>query len=480
MGKATGFMEVNRETPLERDVHERVRDYGELYHPFSTEKLQGQASRCMDCGVPFCHSGCSLNNIIPQWNDWVYRGQWENAVETLHRTNNFPEFTGRVCPAPCESSCVVGINREPVAIREIERTIAEEGWKRGLIVPVIAGRKTGKRVAIVGSGPAGLAAAQQLARAGHEVTLLEKNEQAGGLLRFGIPDFKMEKRVIDRRLEQLVAEGVVIRTGVHAGRDVSVPQLREEYDALILCGGAEVPRDLPIPGRDLGGIHFAMEFLVQQNRRVAGRTALGGHDILAKDKHVVVIGGGDTGSDCVGTSVRQGALSVTQIELLPKPPGERAPETPWPLWPHVLRTSSSHREGCERLWSVMSKGFTGVDGRVQQLDCVRLLWEQKEDGGQLQMRELPESRFALKADLVLLAMGFVHPEKTGLLEALGVERDSRGNVRVDGNYMTSVDGVFAAGDMATGQSLVLRAIAGGRGAAKGVDHWLRGKKLAFS
>ncbi|HIJ84445.1 MAG: glutamate synthase (NADH) small subunit [Magnetococcales bacterium] len=477
MGKATGFMEINRETPDERDVHERVRDYKELYHPFPMEKLQEQASRCMDCGVPFCHTGCSLNNIIPQWNDWVYRGRWDRAVETLHRTNNFPEFTGRVCPAPCESSCVVGINRESVTIREIERTIAEEGWRRGLIVPVMALKKTGKRVAVVGSGPAGLAAAQQLVRMGHECTVLEKNERAGGLLRFGIPDFKLEKAIIDRRLEQLIAEGVEIRTGIHVGRDVGVEQLQKDYDALILCHGAEVPRDLPIPGRNLAGIHFAMDFLTRQNRRVAGLALADAQEMTATGKHVVVIGGGDTGSDCVGTSVRQGALSVTQIELLPKPPDRRAPETPWPLWPHMLRTSSSHREGCRRLWGILSKEFTGTEGRVQQLTCVRLLWEQKEDGSQPKMKEVPDSRFSLKADLVLLAMGFVRPDAHGLPAELAL--DARGNVQVDRNHMTSLAGVFAAGDMATGQSLVLRAIAGGRVAAQGVDQWLRKKELAL-
>ncbi|MBF0146417.1 MAG: glutamate synthase subunit beta [Magnetococcales bacterium] len=478
MGKATGFMEINRETPEERDIQERTRDYKELYLPFPVEKIQEQASRCMDCGVPFCHSGCSLNNIIPQWNDWVYRNRWDLAVETMHRTNNFPEFTGRICPAPCESSCVVGINLEPVTIREIERTIAEEGWRRGLIVPMIAREKTGKRVVIVGSGPAGLAAAQQLVRMGHDVTVLEKNERAGGLLRFGIPDFKLEKEVIDRRLEQLVAEGVRIRTGVHVGRDIVMDQMRQEFDAVVLCGGAEVPRDLPIPGRNLKGIHFAMDFLTQQNRRIAGLPLNNAQEILATGKHVVVIGGGDTGSDCVGTSIRHGALSVTQIELLPKPPEDRAPETPWPLWPHMLRTSSSHKEGCKRMWSIQSKAFIGTDGVVQQLECNRLLWEQKEEGGQMTMKELPDGRFFLKADLVLLAMGFVHPEKKGLLE--GLDLDARGNVRVDRNGMSSLEGVFAAGDMATGQSLVLRAIAGGRKAAAGVDRWLRRDELVLA
>ena len=474
MGKETGFMEVERETPSARPVAERVRDWDELYQPLPTERLQDQASRCMDCGVPFCHNGCSLGNLIPSWNDWVYRGKWREAVAMLHRTNNFPEFTGRVCPALCEASCVVGINREPVTIREIERTVVEEGFARGLITPQLPRALSGKRVAVVGSGPAGLAAAQQLTRAGHAVTLFEKNERVGGLLRFGIPDFKLEKRVIDRRLEQMLAEGLTVKTGVHVGVDLPVAPLREAFDAILLTGGSEQPRGLPIPGHDLDGIHFAMDFLAQQNRRLAGDPIPAGREILATGRRVVVIGGGDTGADCVGTSIRQGAAQVTQIELLPKPPKDRARETPWPQWPHQLRTSTSHQEGCKRLWSILTGSFEGAGGRVARLHCKRLLWEEREDGGRPAMTEIAGSDFVLAADLVLLAMGFLHPVQEGLLADLGVALDGRGNVRIDENGMTSEPGIFAAGDMATGQSLVLKAMAGGRQAARGLDGWLRG------
>ncbi|MBF0444058.1 MAG: glutamate synthase subunit beta [Magnetococcales bacterium] len=473
MGNVTGFMDVDRENPRTRSVASRITDWNELYHEFPQEKLQEQASRCMDCGIPFCHSGCTLNNIIPQWNDLVYRGRWEEAVEVMHRTNNFPEFTGRICPALCEASCVVGINSEAVSIREIEKRIAEEGWSQNLIKPQPATKKTGKTVAIVGSGPAGMAAAQQLTRAGHDVTLFEKNERAGGLLRFGIPDFKLEKRVIDRRLEQMKAEGLTIKTGVNIGIDIPVAQLQEQFDAIVLTGGSETPRDLPIPGRELNGVHFAMDFLAQQNRRVFGSDISLDSEIWAKGKNVVVIGGGDTGSDCVGTSIRHGAKRVTQIELLPKPPKERSPETPWPLWPQQLRTSTSHLEGCDRLWSILSKSFVGENGKVTHLKCVRLRWHEQEGGGP-RMEEIREGEFTLKADLVLLSMGFLHPEKNGLLTDLGVDFDPRGNVKVNKLNMTSVEGVFAAGDMATGQSLVLKAIDGGRKAAKNVDAWLRG------
>ncbi|MBF0400534.1 MAG: glutamate synthase subunit beta [Magnetococcales bacterium] len=474
MGKITGFMEVERATPRARPVAERITDWDALYQPFARDRLQEQASRCMDCGIPFCHNGCTLGNLIPSWNDWVYRGEWAMAVETLHRTNNFPEFTGHVCPALCEASCVVGLNQEPVSIREIERTIVEEGFSRGLIVPRPPKVKTGKRVAVIGSGPAGLAAAQQLTRAGHTVTLYEKNARVGGLLRYGIPAFKLEKRVIDRRMEQLLAEGLTVRTGVCVGVDLSVEQLRQEQDAVLLTGGAELPRDLPIPGRSLQGIHFAMAFLGQQNRRLAGEDISREEEILATGKHVVVVGGGDTGADCVGTSVRQRAKSVTQIELLPKPPKDRSPETPWPLWPIQLRVSTSHQEGCSQEWSILTKHFEGEADRVKRLHCVRLRWQENEGGGRPQMQEIADSAFSLEADLVLLAMGFLAPVKSGLLEALGVALDERGNVKVDARHMTSLEGVFAAGDMATGQSLVLKAIAGGRQAAKGVDGWLRG------
>ncbi|MBF0195011.1 MAG: glutamate synthase subunit beta [Magnetococcales bacterium] len=473
MGNVTGFMDIDRENPRTRPVADRTNDWKELYLEFPEEKLQDQASRCMDCGIPFCHTGCTLNNIIPQWNDLVYQGRWEEALEVMHRTNNFPEFTGRICPALCEASCVVGISGDSVSIREIEKRIAEEGWSRNLIKPQIAKNKTGKSVAVVGSGPAGMAAAQQLTRAGHDVTLFEKNERAGGLLRFGVPDFKLEKEVIDRRLQQMEAEGLTIKTGVNIGVDIPVAQLQEQFDAIVLTGGSETPRDLPIPGRELTGVHYAMDFLAQQNRRVFGSKIAKESEILAGGKHVVVIGGGDTGSDCVGTSIRHGAKSVTQIELLPKPPKDRSQETPWPLWPHQLRTSTSHQEGCERLWGVLSKSFVGKNGKVKELNCVRLRWHEQEGSGP-RMEEISGGEFTLEADLVLLAMGFLHPQKNGLLTGLGVDFDPLGNVKVNKLNMTSVEGVFAAGDMATGQSLVLRAIDGGRKAAKNVDAWLRG------
>ncbi|MEO5362382.1 MAG: glutamate synthase subunit beta [Magnetococcus sp. DMHC-8] len=474
MGKMTGFMEVDRATPALRSVAERITDWDALYQPLPRERLQEQASRCMDCGVPFCHNGCSLGNLIPVWNDWAYRGEWALAVETLHRTNNFPEFTGHVCPALCEAACVVGINREPVTVRQIERAIVEEGFARGLIRPRPPLIRTGKRVAVIGGGPAGLAAAQQLTRAGHLVTLYEKSAHVGGLLRYGIPAFKLDKRLIDRRLQQLLDEGLTVRTGIHVGVDLPADQLRREHDAILLAGGAEHPRDLPIPGRALQGIHFAMAFLGQQSRRLGGEDLSGEQPILATGKQVVVVGGGDTGADCVGTSIRQGARQVTQIELLPKPPKDRAPETPWPLWPNQLRVSTSHQEGCTQEWSILTKHFEGEGDHVRRLHCVRLNWQEDEEGGRPRMREVPDSQFSLDADLVLLAMGFVAPVKSGLLEALAVDLDERGNVRVDGRYMTSVEGVFAAGDMATGQSLVLKAIYGGRQAAKGLDGWLRG------
>ena len=473
MGKITGFMEIEREMPQSRPVAERLKDWDELYQPFPVERLRQQSARCMDCGVPFCHDGCSLNNLIPIWNDWVYQGRWSEAVEALHRTNNFPEFTGRVCPAPCETSCVLGINRDPVTIRQIEQTIVEEGFQRGLIVPQPPLHPTGKKVAIVGSGPAGLAAAQQLARAGHTVTVFEKQPKAGGLLRYGIPNFKLDKQIIDRRLAQMAAEGVTFRNSVHVGIDLSAEQLTKEFDAILLAGGSEKPRDLPIPGRDLAGIHFAMSYLTQQNLRIEHQPIPAGQEILATGKRVVVIGGGDTGSDCVGTAIRQNALNVVQIELLPKPPKERPLDTPWPMWPHVLRTSSSHQEGCHRMWSILTKRFIGEQGKVAALEGVDVSWSEQEDNGPLCMKEVPNSTFRLEVDLVLLAMGFVHPVQEGLLTDLGVTFDARGNVQVNAEDMTVRNGIFAAGDMAIGQSLVLQAIAEGRRVATSMDRWLR-------
>ncbi len=466
MGKATGFLEYPRETAERRPVAQRINDWFEIYLPFPAESAQKQGARCMDCGVPFCHTGCPLNNLIPDWNDLVYRGHWHEAVRQLHATNNFPEFTGRICPAPCEASCVLGINAPPVTIKQIERLIVDRGFEEGFIKPEPAPARTGKRVAVVGSGPAGLAAAQQLARAGHDVTVFEKSDRIGGLLRYGIPNFKMEKHLIDRRLEQMRAEGVKFETNAHVGGNVPVEDLRKGFDAILLAGGAEQPRDLKAPGRELQGIHFAMDFLPQQNRRNEGDVVPEEGAILATGKRVVIIGGGDTGADCLGTSHRQGALSVTQFELLPKPPDERSPSTPWPLWPMQLRTETSHEEGGLRDWSVSTVGFSGDEqGRVKQLRAMRV-------GPPPSFEPQPGSEFALDAELVLLAMGFLGPVKNGMLDKLGVTLDQRGNVATDENYMTSAPGVFAAGDMRRGQSLVVWAIAEGRKAARGVDQYL--------
>jgi glutamate synthase (NADPH/NADH) small chain len=466
MGKPTGFLEYPRETAERRPVAQRVHDWFEIYLPFPAENAQKQGARCMDCGVPFCHSGCPLNNLIPDWNDLVFRGHWREAVRQLHATNNFPEFTGRVCPAPCEASCVLGINAPAVTIKQIERLIVDRGFEEGYIKPEPAPVRSGKRVAVVGSGPAGLAAAQQLARAGHAVTVFEKSDRIGGLLRYGIPHFKMEKHLIDRRIEQMRAEGVKFQVNAHVGGNVPVEDLRKEFDAILLAGGAEQPRDLKVPGRELQGIHFAMEFLPQQNRRNEGDTVPEEGAILATGKRVVIIGGGDTGADCLGTSHRQGALSVTQFELLPKPPDERSPATPWPLWPMQLRVETSHEEGGLRDWSVSTVGFTGDEqGRVKQLHAVRV-------GPPPSFEPQPGSEFTLDADLVLLAMGFLGPVRNGMIDKLGVALDQRGNVATDENYMTSEAGVFAAGDMRRGQSLVVWAIAEGRKAARGVERYL--------
>ncbi|NJD63211.1 MAG: glutamate synthase subunit beta [Deltaproteobacteria bacterium] len=475
MGKQTGFLEFPRENPPHRAVAERVKDFEEIEGMLGRSALEIQASRCMDCGIPFCHAlGCPVKNRIPEWNDAVYRKQWRKALDLLHSTCNLPEITGRICPAPCEPACTLAVNMPAVTIKHIELQIVERGWSEGWIVPEPAPFKTGKRVAVVGSGPSGLAAAQQLARMGHDVVVFEKAQKAGGLLRYGIPDYKLEKWVIDRRLEQMRAEGVVFETGVNAGTDISVRYLRRTFDALLLATGATVPRDLPVPGRELRGVHFAMEFLTQQNQR-NGEEPIAGEAITAAGKHVVVIGGGDTGSDCIGTSRRQGAKSIHQVEILPKPPEDRVPTNPWPTWPNVLRTSSAQEEGCERSWSVSTQEFVGEGGKVRKLRCARLEWSEADAAGRRAFKEVPGSGFELQADLVLLAMGFVHLEHGPLVRDLSLERDARGNLRVDAGRMTSTPGIFAAGDAMMGASLVVRAIDDGRQAAEGIGRYLSGK-----
>jgi len=471
----TGFLEFGRVEVGHRPVEERIRDWYEIDRPLVERTLNEQAARCMDCGIPFCHAaGCPVKNRIPEFNDLVYRGRWEAAAANLHSTNNFPEITGRVCPAPCEAACTLAIHDDPVNIKHVEYQIAERAFREGWVKPIRAPYKTGRKVAVIGSGPAGLAAAQQLARLGHEVVVFEKDDRLGGLLRYGIPDFKLEKRIIDRRLAQMVAEGVKFEPGVHAGEDISGRYLRRMFDAICLALGAGQPRPLNVPGAELRGIHFAMEFLTQQNRRVAGdaAAAFGEPAIHAKDKHVVVIGGGDTGSDCVGTSIRQGAASVHQIEILPQPPEGSNPETPWPLWPRIMRTSSSHEEGCRRTWSVLTKGASGRDGSVAELHACLVDWVAGDKGWE--MRERAGSEFTLRADLVLLAMGFVHVVHDGLVKQLGVELDRRGNVAVR-RGMTSKKGIFAAGDTVRGASLVVHAIDHGRRAAAAIDRWLKAK-----
>jgi len=476
MGKPSGFLEHGREPIPHRPVEERLRDWHEVQADFSEEQARTQGARCMDCGVPFCNNGCPLGNIIPDWNDLVYRGRWREALDRLHSTNNFPEFTGLVCPAPCEAACVLGINDDPVTIKQIEWEISRRGWQEGWIRPVLPERRSGRSVAVVGSGPAGLAAAQQLARAGHGVTVFEKSDRLGGLLCYGIPEFKLEKRLIDPRLEQMRAEGVAFQTGVLVGVDLSAADLRRSFDAVLLCTGSEQPRDLPIPGRDLRGIHFAMEFLTQQNRRNAGDRLAPEEEIRAAGKRVVVLGGGDTGSDCVGTSHRQRARSVTSIELLDRPPDERHPSIPWPLWPLVFRTSSSHEEGGEREFSVLTKRFEGESGKLTRLHCVRLEWGPPDASGRPVMREVPGSEFSIPTELVLLAMGFVHPLHEGLVKDLGLRLDPRGNVLADvDGFATSEPGVFAAGDCRRGQSLVVWALWEGREAARAVDRYLVGQ-----
>jgi glutamate synthase (NADPH) small chain len=468
MGKVTGFLEIEREQPTRRKPEERIKDWFEIYNPFPEEKQRDQAARCMDCGVPFCHTGCPVNNIIPDWNDLVYNNRWEAAMRRLHATNNFPEFTGRICPAPCEAACVLGITEPPVSIKVIERSIVERAWDEGWIRPEPPENNTGKRVAVVGSGPSGLAAAQQLRRAGHSVTVYEKNDRIGGLLRYGIPNFKLEKHVIDRRLAQMKAEGVTFLTNAHVGVNIPVETLTEHYDAILLCGGAEHPRDLNIPGRELKGIHFAMEFLPQQNRRNEGDMLDPSRDILATGKRVLIIGGGDTGADCLGTSHRQGAKSVHQFEIMPKPPESRAGSTPWPLWPLQLRTESAHEEGGVRDWSINSLRFTGDEnGNVKQLHGHRV-------GPPPKFEPLASSEFTMDVDLVLLAMGFLGPVRNGMIEQLGLALDARGNVATT-DFQSSVENIFAAGDMRRGQSLVVWAIAEGRKAAEAVDKYLAAK-----
>jgi glutamate synthase (NADPH/NADH) small chain len=467
MGKPTGFMEYERELPARRPPGGRINDWFEIYQEFPDDKLRTQGARCMDCGVPFCHTGCPLNNLIPDWNDLVYRDRWRDALRQLHATNNFPEFTGRVCPAPCEASCVLGINEPPVTIRNNEKEIVEHGWREGWISPQLPDVLTNKRVAVVGSGPAGLAAAQQLARAGHSVTVFEKADRPGGLLLYGIPNFKLEKHLLDRRLEQMEAEGVRFRTRAHVGGNIATADLRQEFHAILLAGGAEQPRDLPVPGRELKGIHFAVPFLTQATRRFHGERIPKHEEILATGRHVVIIGGGDTGADCLGTSHRQRAASVTQLEIMPMPPLERAPQTPWPLWPMQLRVESSHEEGGVREWSMATTRFVGNKyGRVQELHAVRV-------GPPPKFEPIPGTEFVLKTDLVLLAMGFLGPVRGGMIEELGAELDARGNLKTDENQMTSVPGVFAAGDMHRGQSLVVWAIAEGRRAAAAIESYLR-------
>jgi len=473
MGNPQGFLEIARITPERRPIEERIHDWKEVYSDFPEGQLQAQASRCMDCGIPFCNQGCPLGNIIPDWNDLVYRGRWNEAIKRLHATNNFPEFTGRVCPAPCEGSCVLGINAEPVTIKQVEVTIIEEAFKQGWVEAETPESRTGKKVAVVGSGPAGLAAAAQLNKAGHTVTVFERADRIGGLLRYGIPEFKMEKSILQRRLEIMKAEGVEFRTDANVGVNVSVESLRKDFDALLLAGGATLPRDLPIPGRDLDGVHFAMDYLPLQNKRCEGDTVPEKEFISAEGKKVVIIGGGDTGADCLGTAHRQGAASIVQFELLPKPPKDRAVDNPWPNWPNIFRTSSAHEEGGQREYCVLTKTFTGENGKVKQLHAVHV--EFVGDGtGRKTMKEVPGSGFTLDADLVLLAMGFLGPERKGMLDELGVAINERGNVVTDAEKMTSVPGVFAAGDMARGQSLVVWAIREGRQAARFIDKYLMG------
>jgi glutamate synthase (NADPH/NADH) small chain len=475
MGQIDGFMKFDREMPKSRDIKERIKDNNEVYTPLDKEKVKQQASRCMDCGVPFCHHGCHLGNNIPDFNDAVYQAKWGDAIKILTSTNNFPEFTGRICPAPCEASCVLSINNKPVTIEYIEKSIAEQAFEKGYIKPNPPKTRTGKRIAVVGSGPAGLAAAAQLNKAGHWVTVFERSDRIGGLLRYGIPDFKLEKNIVDRRIRLMEQEGIIFRTNAHVGVNISAKHLKDEFDAVVMCGGASAPRDLPIPGRHLKGVHFAMDFLPQHNKRVAGDRIFSG-EILANDKNVLVIGGGDTGSDCVGTSNRQLAKAVTQIELLSKPPLSRSDSNPWPLWPMILMTSSSHEEGVNRQWSILTKEFLGDNmGRLTGLKIVDIKWGLNEQG-KMGLEEIPGSERVIPCELALLAIGFVGAEKSGMVEELKLELDDRGNIKTQ-NYMTTQEGIFAAGDIRRGQSLVVWAISEGREAARAVDTWLMGSSM---
>ena len=475
MGKITGFLEFRRDKQPYRPVKERLKDWHQVMQPWPVEPLKTQASRCMDCGIPFCHQGCPLGNLIPDWNDLVYRDQWLEALDRLHATNNFPEFTGTLCPAPCEGACVLGINDDPVTIKAVEISIIDKAWENGWVKPMPPENKTGKKVAVIGSGPAGLAAAQQLCRAGHAVTLFERDDRIGGLLRYGIPEFKMEKRVLDRRLDQMRTEGVIFETNSHVGVNVSVDELKKKFDALLLTGGACARRDLPIPGRELKGVYQAMDYLPLQNRRCEGDAIPDDQFISAQGKNVVIIGGGDTGADCLGTAHRQGAKSVNSLEIMPRPPQTRSPNNPWPEWPFIFRTASAHEEGGERLYSVSTKKFIGDEnGNLKALEIVKV--EMQREAGRVVFNEIRGSNFTIPCELVLLAMGFTGAEKAGMLEQLGVSINERGNVWRDDNWMTSVPGVFTAGDMQHGQSLIVWAIAEGRSAARGVDEYLMGGK----
>ena len=474
MGKPTGFIEFNRKPPQRRSIEDRLKDSKEFYHNWSEQEARDQGSRCMNCAVPFCHVGCPLGNLIPEWNHLVYTNQWESALERLHSTNNFPEFTGRICPAPCEPSCVLSINQDPVTIEYIEKAIVDRGFNEGWIKPVIPKNRTGKTVAVVGSGPAGLAASQQLNRAGHTVTLFERSDKIGGLLRYGIPDFKLEKDIIERRINIMSEEGVIFKTGIEIGKDIQLHELTNDFDAVCLTIGAGEPRELPVSGRDLDGVHYAMDYLTQQNRRVSGENIARRYSITAKDKKVIILGGGDTGADCLGTAHRQGADSVYQLELLSEPPTNRRTDNPWPQWPQILRTSPAHEEGGLRDYSILTKSLSGSNGKVEKLNAIRVEWGDPDDSGRPVMKEMPGTEFSIDVDLVLLAMGFVHPEHKGLVENSSLELDARVNIKTDSERSTSVPGIFAAGDSTRGASLVVWAIAEGRQAAYGIDKYLMG------